>query len=50
MKFESLQNWAPKTQENEKNEVLKMKFSQPTLKNYQGAPDFRMTRKALLEE
>ena len=24
----------PKTQENEKNEVLKIKFSQPTLKNY----------------
>ena len=26
--------FGPKTQENEKNEVLKMKFSQPTLKNY----------------
>ena len=38
----------PKTQENEKNEVLKTKFSQPTLKNYWGAPELQMARRVYI--
>ena len=33
-KLKKLRNSAQKRQENEKNELLKTKFSQPTLKNY----------------